>query len=506
MASIRRSAWTPDGQTIVFWAGGKIHRIDVASKSVSDIPFHVATSRWVEDALHVDKRIGDDSFDVKMTRFAHASPDGRRVVYEALGSLWIKDDRSGRRAASADAARTNARPTRSGRGMAARSPMSPGTTTRAARSSVVGAAGGTGPDRHDRPGLLSRARLLARRQLIAYRKGSDGFLATPLWGQDPGLYVLSLATGKARTVSKSGAFPSSARPATASSFVDQDGDNEVFKSISVDGADRYTHLKATNAAEFALSPDEQFIGWTERYQAYVMPFARTGRRSISRRRPRRCRSRGSAPTPATISIGRATAAPLLDRTAPTFTPGASNAAAFDGAKTGAVPPVCASRLRCRSAPHASGTIALTGARIVTMSGDQVIENGTVVINGNRIAAVGPAGSVAVPAGARDDRRQRQDRSSPGFFDAHWHGPHALGPGSCRDQDWVYHNALAYGVTTIHDPSTDTHEVFAVVRAAEGRQDPRPAHLLDRHHPLRRGDTVHGRDRLDGRRRSPTSGA
>ena len=60
-----------------------------------------------------------------------------------------------------------------------------------------------------------------------------------------------------------------------------------------------------------------------------------------------------------------------------------------------------------------------------MRGDEVIENGTVVIEGNRIAAVGPAGSVAVPAGA-----QTIDMAGktilPGFFDAHWHGPHALG--------------------------------------------------------------------------------
>ena len=38
-----------------------------------------------------------------------------------------------------------------------------------------------------------------------------------------------------------------------------------------------THLISQNAAEFALSPDEQFVAWTERYQAYVMPFARSGR-------------------------------------------------------------------------------------------------------------------------------------------------------------------------------------------------------------------------------------
>ena len=84
-------SWTPDSKSIVYWAGGHIHRIDVATRAVSDIPFHVTGSRFVEDALHVDKRIGQDSFDVKMVRFAHASPDGRRVVFEALGNLWIKD-------------------------------------------------------------------------------------------------------------------------------------------------------------------------------------------------------------------------------------------------------------------------------------------------------------------------------------------------------------------------------------------------------------------------------
>ena len=52
-------SWTPDGRSIVYWAGGRIHRIDVASRAVSDIPFHVTGSRFVEDALHVDKRIGD---------------------------------------------------------------------------------------------------------------------------------------------------------------------------------------------------------------------------------------------------------------------------------------------------------------------------------------------------------------------------------------------------------------------------------------------------------------
>ena len=45
----------------------------------------------------------------------------------------------------------------------------------------------------------------------------------------------------------------------------------------------------------------------------------------------------------------------------------------------------------------AGAIAFTGARIITASGD-TIENGTVVVVGNRITAVGPG--VAVPAGAK----------------------------------------------------------------------------------------------------------
>ena len=43
-----------------------------------------------------------------------------------------------------------------------------------------------------------------------------------------------------------------------------------------------------------------------------------------------------------------------------------------------------------------------------MRGDEVIENGTVVIEGDRIAAVGPTAAVSYPGRNADDRRQRQD--------------------------------------------------------------------------------------------------
>ena len=47
----------------------------------------------------------------------------------------------------------------------------------------------------------------------------------------------------------------------------------------------------------------------------------------------------------------------------------------------------------------TGTIALRGATVITMEGDQVIENADIVVTDNRIAALGPRGSVTIPYGA-----------------------------------------------------------------------------------------------------------
>src|SRR6202035_1429734 len=83
-------AWTPDSRAIVFWAGGRIHRIDVASRQVADIPFHVRSTRKVTTALRFPIKVAPDTFDVKMLRWVEVSPKGDRVVYQALGHLWMR--------------------------------------------------------------------------------------------------------------------------------------------------------------------------------------------------------------------------------------------------------------------------------------------------------------------------------------------------------------------------------------------------------------------------------
>lgn len=82
--------WTPDSQSIVFWAGGGIKRIDIDSLEVADIDFHVSDNRSVYDAPRPTVDIAPASFATTMARNAEVSPDGSRVVFESVGMLYLK--------------------------------------------------------------------------------------------------------------------------------------------------------------------------------------------------------------------------------------------------------------------------------------------------------------------------------------------------------------------------------------------------------------------------------
>lgn len=104
-----------------------------------------------------------------------------------------------------------------------------------------------------------------------------------------------------------------------------------------------------------------------------------------------------------------------------------------------------------------GTAVIRGARIVTMKGDEIIENGDIVIRDNRIVAVGARGQVQVPADARVIDAAGKT-VVPGFVDTHAHLRAAFGVH--RDQVWSYAANLAYGVTTSRDPQTGTTDVLS----------------------------------------------
>lgn len=103
-----------------------------------------------------------------------------------------------------------------------------------------------------------------------------------------------------------------------------------------------------------------------------------------------------------------------------------------------------------------GYVLLKGGRIITMKGEEVIENGDVLIENNRVKAVGKTGTLSVPANAKVFDVTGKT-ITPGFVDPHAH----MWPvwGIHKNQMWMYATNLAYGVTTTRDPQTGTTDVL-----------------------------------------------
>ncbi|HIF38224.1 MAG TPA: amidohydrolase [Gemmatimonadetes bacterium] len=104
----------------------------------------------------------------------------------------------------------------------------------------------------------------------------------------------------------------------------------------------------------------------------------------------------------------------------------------------------------------NGLVALTGARIITMKGNEILEEGDILIRDNRIESIGPSGSISIPDGT-----ELLDVSGktivPGFVDTHAHLRGAFNVH--RSQTWSYAANLAYGVTTARDPQTGSSDVL-----------------------------------------------
>ncbi len=100
------------------------------------------------------------------------------------------------------------------------------------------------------------------------------------------------------------------------------------------------------------------------------------------------------------------------------------------------------------------TVLLKNARVITMKGMEVIENGDILIKNNRIAQVGT--NITAPKGAEIIDLTGKT-VTPGFVDTHAH----MWPiwGIHKQRVWNYATNLAYGVTTTRDPQTATTDVL-----------------------------------------------
>ena len=119
---------------------------------------------------------------------------------------------------------------------------------------------------------------------------------------------------------------------------------------------------------------------------------------------------------------------------------------------------------------AKGLLAFTNANLITMEGEEVIENGTILIRNNRIESIGNISKVIIPENAKViDLKGKY--LLPGFVDTHAHMWPAWG--LHKKHVWVYAANLAYGVTTTRDPQTATTDVLTYADMVEAGMIPGP---------------------------------
>jgi len=451
-------AFTPDGSAVVFTGGGKIQRVNISTRTVSVIPFRARVEQGVANRHRLPLRIEDTPMPVRQLLGVQPSRDGRRLVFSAVGRLWITDiGGTPRRLTSSSGREYQPVFSPDGQWIAYVS----WSDSAGGHVWKVRSAGGA-------PVRLTR---------------EPGYYQAPLWSEEgdrvlysyssvrAGLGAPNAGVGEMRWVSaEGGAQRTILPPARTPLAVTAGGDTarvyftesagganqatptSVLVSVRLDGQVRRAHARFTSPGAggnlVAIpSPDARWLLVQDRDDAYVMAMTPAGAEGLA------------------INLG-SPSVPLRRIT----TEGANYVAWMDGGRTVAwsfanrfhrapLERVMASDRReswgidtteiTFSVPRAAprGLLLLRGARLITMRGDEVLARGDVLIENNRIRAVGdrvdaPAGARVIDVGGAT--------IIPGLLDVHAHP--SVGREIAPDQEWSIAINLAYGVTTTRNPS------------------------------------------------------
>jgi len=509
-------AFTPDGKEVVAAYGGKIHRINVANSSDTEIPFTAKIARELGPDLNLAMRVEEGPVKLRLIQQPVQSPDGKRLVFSALTHLYVMDIPSGapKRLTSGNEREF----------MPAWSPDGQWIAYSTWNSVAGGHIWKTRSDGSGTPQQLTRVPAYYRdlnfspdgSRIVAIRGPRQSHVEQfDEWGSTPvnwDVIWLPSDGGDANLI-----LP--ARGASDPHFGPEPDRVYIYSqagllSVRYDGTDRRTILRVFGKAWFPdpdspegnpaddirISPDGKWALAQSTNQVYLLAVPRTGNGPVTV-------DLAHAPVPLrkltdvggdylnfadggkTVTWAEGSSffrlpldqiefsAPKSDDEAkpeskPAEKPKSSAKEKGKGAKEEAKdddksddkkklpklkPEVVAVNLTFpRHTP--SGSVALLGARIITMKGDEVLDNADILVKDNRIVAVGKSGSVNVPAGAKTINASGKT-IVPGFIDIHPHWTE-IRRGVLDLQNWSFLANLAYGVTAGRDPQTATNDMFA----------------------------------------------
>lgn len=459
-------SWMPDAKQIVVWAQGKIWRVDPFAQSAKEIPFHIQDTREIRPAVRFETAVGSEQFDVKQLRWVNVSPNGDKVIYSAMGHLYIRDLPNGtprRLTKQTDHFEYFPRFSRDGSTVA----FTTWDDEKLGSVRLLNLRNGQETVLTKEHGKYTEVTMSPDGKQVVFVKSRGGYLTSPWHGLETGVFAVAVDGKSApRKIADDGNSPQFSNENDAVYLTrtkysgEVDWTTSLFR-VALDKTEDVAVAKGDFVSAFSISPDGKWLAFNERFHAYVMPMPLAGK---------------------AISVGaKADALPVkqLDVNAgdylhwsgdsqklhfalgdELFTSALKDAFNFvpGAAKEVAKPIENGMKIGFRmNADKPSGVTVISGARVVTMKGDEVIENARVVVKDNRILAIGKADSVAIPVGATQIDATGKT-IIPGLVDVHWHG--GMGEGQIiPQQSWVDFASLAFGVTTIHDPSNNTSEIF-----------------------------------------------
>ncbi|MFC1482068.1 amidohydrolase family protein, partial [Candidatus Neomarinimicrobiota bacterium] len=297
---------------------------------------------------------------------------------------------------------------------------------------------------------------------IVYRKGDGNWIRGFSGTADPGIYMIQSKGGEARRITDFGSNPKFSADGERLLVMDKKAGNTALVSIDLNGLDRRVLATGKYADEIVLSPDENWLAFSERYHVYVIPFKSTGR------------PLELAPKLTGIPIARADVnggaglhwsakgnTLYWSLGAGLYSRKMSDLFDLNGkgdAELAGPDDVPVDLGWQHTADNPRGTIALVGAKVITMDQDKVYPDGTVLIRNGKIAGVGASDNISIPSAATVINAKGKV-IIPGLIDVHAHMGLTF-DGLLPTQNWAYLANLAFGVTTTHDPSRDTELVFA----------------------------------------------
>jgi len=504
-------AFTPDGKEVVAAYGGKIHRINVATSADTEIPFTAKVSRELGPDLSLSLRVDEGPVQLRLIQQPVQSPDGKRLVFSALTHLYVMDIPSGlpRRLTPATAPEFMPAWSPDGQWIAYVTWTQDGGQIWKIRSDGSGT-----PEQLTRLSAYYRDLTFSPdgKRIVAIRAPRQGHIEQfDEWDSTPvnvDLIWLPSDGGDATPI-----LP--ARGAVHPHFGPDPDRVYVYSdfgliSLRYDGTDRRSVIKVVGktwfpdpdkpdgnpADDVRISPDGKWALAQVSNQVYLLAVPRSGGET-----PTVDVSKSSLPLRKITEVGGDYMGFADGGKTLTWAEGATffrmpldqvefeapkkpedekpeskpaekpKSAKNSKAASSAEPPkdddkkklpklkpeiITVNLTFSRHTP--SGQAVLRGARVVTMHGDEVLENADILVKDNRIVAVGKSGSVTVPADAK-----LIDVSGktivPGFIDIHPHWTE-IRRGVLDLQNWSFLANLAYGVTAGRDPQTATNDMFA----------------------------------------------